>query len=133
MHSLSIKPKELLYQSISRNIEHQITHDVLKTGDKLPSIRMICRQHGVSMSTAQQAYYDLEKKSMIESRPQSGYYVSTSIRKQLAMPEVSKPTIKPQFKKVDEIFASLHNPASLKDITMFRLVRLPLNCCQYQN
>jgi DNA-binding transcriptional MocR family regulator len=121
MHSLSIKPKELLYQSIARTIEHQISHDVLKTGDKLPSIRMICRQHGVSMSTAQQAYYDLEKKSMIESRPQSGYYVSPSSRKQLAMPEVSKPNIKPQFKKVDEIFASLHNPSSLKDITMFSI------------
>jgi DNA-binding GntR family transcriptional regulator len=71
------KGKELLYLKIAKRIEQQINKEVLKVGDKLPSIRMICRQH-VSMSTAQFAYYELEAKSLIESRPQSGYYVSNS-------------------------------------------------------
>ena len=47
------KNRELLYLQIANNLERQIYNDVLKVGDKLPSIRMICRQHGVSMSTAQ--------------------------------------------------------------------------------
>lgn len=81
----------LLYQRIAHNIEHQIKHEVLKIGDKLPSIRMICREHGVSMSTALQAYYDLESKGLIESRPQSGYYVTYSHKHFPAMPDTSNP------------------------------------------
>ena len=73
--------RELLYLKIANSLEKQINNDTLKVGDKLPSIRMICRQHGVSMSTAQFAYYELEAKSLIEPRPQSGFYVSNSFRK----------------------------------------------------
>lgn len=119
--SSASQPKELLYQSIARTIEHQIDHEILKIGEKLPSIRMICRQHGVSMSTAQQAYFDLERKSLIESKPQSGYYVAQSLRKQLAIPSISKPILKPQQIKVDEIFAALHDPKTLQDITLFSI------------
>src|SRR5713226_7508057 len=79
------KNKELLYLQIAGSLEQQINNDTLKVGDKLPSIRMICRQHGVSMTTAQYAYYELEARSLIEPRPQSGYYVSNSFRKKLAM------------------------------------------------
>ena len=121
MNTIAIKSKELLYQNISRNIEHQISNDVLKVGEKLPSIRMICRQHGVSMSTAQQAYYDLERKSLVESRPQSGYYVSRSLARQLALPDISTPSTSSTEKKVDTIFASLHHPALLKNVTLFSI------------
>jgi len=85
------KEKNLLYLRIANSIRKQIDEEVLKIGDKLPSIRMVCREHGVSMSTATQAYLELESKSLIESRPQSGYYVCYSPRKQPAMPETSQP------------------------------------------
>lgn len=83
--------KESLYLRISKSMEHQIQRNVLKVGDQLPSIRTVCREHGVSMSTALQAYYDLMGKGLIESRPQSGYYVSYSHRKFPAPPETSNP------------------------------------------
>ncbi len=118
MKSVRLNIKEHLYQGIARTIEHQIDHEVLKIGDKLPSIRMICRQHGVSMSTAQQAYYDLERKSLIESRPQSGYYVAQSLR-QLAIPTTSRPVVKTPGNKLEDIFQSLHCSANLKDMTLF--------------
>src|SRR3982750_1478016 len=96
--------KELLYLKIAKGLEQQISNEVLKVGDKLPSIRMICRQHGVSMSTAQFAYYELEGKSLIESRPQSGYYVSNSFKRKLAMPDTSRPDNKLYAKAVTDIF-----------------------------
>ena len=43
---------DLLYRKIASNIEEKIKHEVLQIGDKIPSIRSICRDHGVSMSTA---------------------------------------------------------------------------------
>jgi DNA-binding transcriptional MocR family regulator len=111
--------KELLYLKIARGLEQQIINDVLKVGDKLPSIRMICRQHGVSMSTAQFAYYELEAKSLIEPRPQSGYYVSNSFRRKLAMPDISRPETKTPVKVASDIFENSFNNAGDKNFTLF--------------
>ena len=111
--------KELLYIKIANSLEQQISNDVLKVGDKLPSIRMICRQHGVSMSTAQFAYYELEAKSLIEPRPQSGFYVSNSLRKKLAMPQASRPENKPAAKTVTDIIENSFNPSGEKNFTIF--------------
>ena len=114
-----IKNKELLYLQIAGSLEQQIHNDVLKVGDKLPSIRMICRQHGVSMSTAQYAYYELEAKSLIEPRPQSGYYVSNSFRKKLAMPGVSRPESKAAARTVTDIIENSFHPTSEQNFTVF--------------
>jgi DNA-binding transcriptional MocR family regulator len=111
--------KELLYLKIADSLENQINNNTLKVGDKLPSIRMICRQHGVSMTTAQFAYYELEAKSLIEPKPQSGYYVSNSFRKKLAMPLVSKPENKPVAKTVTDIIENSFHPASENNFTVF--------------
>ena len=64
-----------LYLHISENIEKQILDGMLNIGDKLPSVRAMSKQHDISISTALQAYYHLEGKGLIESRPQSGYFV----------------------------------------------------------
>jgi DNA-binding transcriptional MocR family regulator len=111
--------KELLYIKIANSLQQQINNDVLKEGDKLPSIRMICRQHGVSMSTAQFAYYELERKSLVESRPQSGYYVSNSSRQKLLLPASSRPESKPAATTVTDIFENAFNTGGEKNYTVF--------------
>jgi DNA-binding transcriptional MocR family regulator len=113
------KSRELLYLKIANSLEQQINDDTLKVGDKLPSIRMICRQHGVSMSTAQFAYYELEAKSLIEPRPQSGFYVSNSFRKKLAMPGSSRPESKPAAKTVTDIIENSFDIAGENNFTVF--------------
>lgn len=64
-----------LYVEIAEKLENQILEGVLQVGDKLPSLRVLQQEYGVSISTILQAYYFLEAKSLIESRPRSGYYV----------------------------------------------------------
>lgn len=71
----TLQKADFLYQKIADNFEGQILAEIMKTGDKLPSIRTICRQYGVSASTALQAYYYLESRKLIKARPNSGYYV----------------------------------------------------------
>ncbi len=115
----SAATRELLYIKIASSLQQQIHAEVLKAGDKLPSIRMICRQHGVSMSTAQFAYYELERKSLIESKPQSGYYVSHSFRRKLGMPEASRPGSKPAGTSTTDIFENTFNDANEKNFTVF--------------
>lgn len=68
--------KENLYQNIAKTIAGQIKTGIWKVGDKLPSLRTIRREYGVSLNTAIQAYYDLEKDGFIISSPKSGYFVN---------------------------------------------------------
>lgn len=111
--------KDLLYLKIAGSIESQIEKEVLKVGDKLPSIRMICREHGVSMSTAQFAYYELERKSLIESRPQSGYYVSNFFRRRLDVPGLSQPVNKQSTQQGENIFETVYNNVGDKTLLSF--------------
>ncbi len=78
---------DLLYLQVSGGIEKMIADEVLVIGDKLPSVRMLSEEQGVSMSTAFRAYYHLESKGLIESRPKSGYYVKFSHRRFPEMPD----------------------------------------------
>ena len=68
-------PKNFRYEQIANQLEDSILNNVLKSGEKLLSVRMMSKQQGVSASTIFQAYYQLEAKGLIEARPKSGYYV----------------------------------------------------------
>lgn len=73
---MQIQPQdEFLYIRIADRLQTQIEQQVLKTGDKLPSVRALSKEQGVSLTTAFQAYSELEIKGLIEARPKSGYYV----------------------------------------------------------
>lgn len=85
--------KELLYVQIANTIEHQIKSDVLKIGDKLPSLRTVAQEKGVSLTTAQQAFFELESRGFIESRPRSGYFVSYSHKQFKNVPHTSQPIV----------------------------------------
>ncbi len=72
--------KKFLYQEIAGKFARLIEDGTLKTGDKLPSIRSLSQEEHISISSAYQAYIDLENKGLIEARPKSGYYVSYSLK-----------------------------------------------------
>ena len=76
---------------IANNIEFQITNGVLKAGDKLPSLRALALEKGVSIATTLQAYLELEGRGLIQPRPQSGYFVSSFLKKQRMITETSQP------------------------------------------
>ena len=70
-----------LYLQVAEGLEKMIAEEVLRIGDKLPSVRMLSEDYGISMGTAFQAYYHLEGRGLIESRPKSGYYVRFNYRR----------------------------------------------------
>ena len=63
--------KETLYQKIAATMARQIKTGIWKMGEKLPSLRTISNEYGVSLNTAIQAYYELEKDGFIISLPKS--------------------------------------------------------------
>lgn len=106
-----------LYRQIASNIEHKIVCEVFQTGDKLPSIRQICREHSVSMSTALEAYYLLEGKGYIESRPKSGYYVCDDPFRKMQLPTKTNPCNTDNYDQtealVNKVYSSFHSESSI--------------------
>jgi DNA-binding transcriptional MocR family regulator len=92
-----IAEDEFLYSKIVSRIENQIKQNLLKSGDKLPSVRYLSTQQGISISTAYKAYVELENMGLIEARPKSGYYI-----KYLPSRFSKTPAIKPPLKKIEE-------------------------------
>jgi DNA-binding transcriptional MocR family regulator len=79
--------KSPLYLRVARQIENQIRKGALQVGDRVPSIRGLKRQQGVSVSTVLQAYFWLENQGWIEPRPQSGFYVRVPYTELVPEPE----------------------------------------------
>src|SRR6185369_17435722 len=64
------------YEQYAREIAELIESQALKPGSRLPSVRQASAQRRISPSTVFQAYYLLEARGLISSRPRSGYYVN---------------------------------------------------------
>ncbi|QMW04624.1 aminotransferase-like domain-containing protein [Spirosoma foliorum] len=79
------------YQQIARQLGDTLRFGVLNGGDKLPSVRTLSQELGVSINTVQQAYYCLEAEGLVEARPQSGYYVRTLGKRIDDVPRRSEP------------------------------------------
>ncbi|WP_417223391.1 GntR family transcriptional regulator [Amphritea sp.] len=47
-----------------------------RTGERLPSIRELCKQHSLSKATVQHALQRLEAQGLLEARPKAGYIAS---------------------------------------------------------
>ncbi len=65
-----------LYIQLYNNIKSGIISGEIKAEEKLPSLRAMSLSLGVSITTVQLAYNQLLVEGYIDSKPQSGYYVS---------------------------------------------------------
>ncbi|MGC6387355.1 PLP-dependent aminotransferase family protein [Ewingella sp. S1.OA.A_B6] len=82
------------YENLAHVLSKRIEQGLYPAGVRLPSVRILSSEHGVSISTVQQAYRILEEKLLVEARPKSGYFV-TSARPQAALPAVCRPAQRP--------------------------------------
>jgi len=69
-----------LYHQVAEQIHALIRAGTLRPGERVPSVRRLSRQQGVSVATVLQAYQRLEDSGVVEARPQSGYYVKRALR-----------------------------------------------------
>lgn len=64
-----------LYERVAGHVNELVKRGTLSPGDRVPSVRKLSRQLGVSVSTVLQAYTLLENRGVVSARPQSGFYV----------------------------------------------------------
>ena len=66
-----------LFQRLADDIAAQIRAGTLRPGERIPSVREISRERTLSTATVVRAYEWLEGQGFLETRPRSGFYVST--------------------------------------------------------
>ena len=90
-----------LYESLAAEIANMIGAGVIKSGEKLPSIRKLSSQRDVSLSTVMQAFRVLEDRGLIEVRPQSGFFVRRQVLRQA--PKTTTPPAQPMPVAIDDV------------------------------
>jgi DNA-binding transcriptional MocR family regulator len=80
-----------LYEQVADKVARLIQQGTLQAGDRIPSVRQLRSQLGVSISTILEAYRLLESEGLVEARPQSGYYVRSPQRALPPEPAISAP------------------------------------------
>jgi DNA-binding transcriptional MocR family regulator len=111
--SKSLKPSPL-YEQVADKVARLIQQGTLQTGDRIPSVRQLRDQLGVSVTTVLEAYRLLESEGLVEARPQSGYYVRAQQQNLPPEPSISAPdaiaTPVGVGSLVSEILAAARNP-----------------------
>lgn len=92
-----------LYQQIASQLAELIRNGTLARGEKLPSVRVLARQHGVAQTTVVQAFHWLEDARLVVARPRSGFFVAPRQGPMVALPEptASRPRQRPREVSVD--------------------------------
>ncbi|MFT6466652.1 PLP-dependent aminotransferase family protein [Halopseudomonas sp.] len=80
----------LLYQQIARQLADDIHKGFYQPGERVPSVRKLSTQKGVSHATVLHAYATLEDQGLIRARPQSGYYVHQTPALTAPTPPISR-------------------------------------------
>ncbi|MCG8710827.1 PLP-dependent aminotransferase family protein [Brenneria sp. 4F2] len=95
------------YQHLASLLAQRIDQGLYQSGERLPSVRALSQEHGVSISTVQQAYHLLEAQQLILPRPRSGYFVA-SHKATPPVPGLTRPAQRPveitQWDSVRELF-----------------------------
>jgi len=103
--SFDFQEKIPIYIQVVDIIKKDISKDILKSGDKLPSVRDMATRFKVNPNTIQRAYLELEKEAITYTQRGMGTYISENTQ---VIEEVKNSTIKSmalmvikQFKELD--------------------------------
>lgn len=121
MRKSNFKTNDHLYMQVAEGLEKMIMEEILRIGDKLPSVRVLSEEYGISMGTAFQAYYQLEAKGLIESRPKSGYYVRFNNKRFPELPGTTKPDVLSHDVSVKEMIKTIYTDIVATDVLNFAL------------
>jgi DNA-binding transcriptional MocR family regulator len=85
----STGPELYRYQELAARLARAIDSGALRAGERLPSVRALCTQERLSISTVMQSLARLEFQGYVESRPRSGTFVRA--RRVLPAPAATQP------------------------------------------
>jgi DNA-binding transcriptional MocR family regulator len=110
------RDEDFLYMQIADRISSQIRQMMIKTGEKLPSVRALSHEQGISLSTAYKAYVQLEINGLIEARPKSGYYVRYTPTRSFGPPKPDELPVATKKLGLDEMIAMVYRNFRRDDV-----------------
>ncbi len=104
---------KFLYEKIVGNISNQIHKGILKPLDRLPTVRKLSKDLGISISTVLLAYSELERNGYIQSKVGSGHYVRS--RPQIEFQEPNAPSVEAVIRKYtnDDLVLNIHEQSNI--------------------
>ncbi len=90
-----LKKTQKLYEYVAQEILDRIHQGVYNSGERLPGVRRLREQFGVSVSTILEACRILEDRRIIEAYPRSGFFVRSGVSANSEEPEISEPPAEP--------------------------------------
>ncbi len=106
------------YVALADEIESGIMKGRFEPGEKLPSLRKLHLQMGLSVSTVHQAYIELEKRGRVEAKEKSGFYVRTLNRNPMKQPPLLKIKAEPCRVMVNDLAKTIIRDLQSDDILM---------------
>ncbi len=113
---------EFRYREVEQHIMALVDGQAIKPGDKLPSLRALSRQLQVSISTVSQAYLELEKKQLIQSRERSGFYLSVGSQRLPSPASRPRPALVPTVSKRSDLIQTVLEALGNRDLLPFGVV-----------
>lgn len=102
------------YRQLATELEEQIDAGLYRAGDRLPSLRTLQSRTGLSISTINQAYIEMERRGLVEPREKSGFYVRPLLKSlpppsKVTSPAAGRPRKVTIGSQKEAILAILHN------------------------
>lgn len=111
--------KEPAYLNLANKIEGMIDDGIYKAGEKLPSLRSLHKENGLSVGTILQAFNSLADKGLISSQEKSGYFVSRRSGKKLPLPRPLPVSVCERACKIDQLLQKLHKDNTKRNLVSF--------------
>jgi DNA-binding transcriptional MocR family regulator len=104
------------YEAVAAELKAAIVRGAYPAGARLPSVRQLRDQFGISVATALEAYSQLEIKGLVEARPKSGYFVRPT-EKPESLPVRTEPSLRVQkvsiTQRVMDVYWATPRPGSV--------------------
>lgn len=113
---MSSEPTRFVYEKVAAQLEDLIEKEVFRVGDRLPSVRELREQYGISISTALQVYSQLQRRGLVESREKSGYFVQFARRESSCLKQISHPDAISRPVSIDEMVAEIRISTTREDL-----------------
>jgi len=92
---MTARPREPLYIALADRMAQQIERGLYGPGQKLPSIRTLMRQEGLSLATIVSALKLLEDRGLLLARPRAGFLVAPAGLKRIPPRKEGAPEPRP--------------------------------------
>lgn len=73
-----------IYEQIVNQLEYFVLNGLLKEGEQVPSVRSLSVELSINPNTIQKAYFELDKRGIIQSVPGRGCFVTETAKQILS-------------------------------------------------